>query len=430
MADVFTGVGFFLWIQEWPLAADRLRRKARRVISAVSRVIFVIPGQRAVGACGVTDYSLDLATAAARAGSEVLLLPLHPAGAVEREWLEGLTEDVRIRLKMVDVPGICVLERLRHFPAAIAGFSPDWVNIQFYPKLFKTGRRYLPALVELARAVGNLPRVVTMHETWTKLGEFPGLRGWFRQRTRTRDLKKGLHLLNPRWMFVSTPSHQEELARAGFRVRLLPIGSNIRHHSLLPGVITPADVLSSMEQPVKMEMPPDPVVALLFARIIPTWDAEKMVKALRLEARKSGKTPFIISVGETGYGNAGWDRLTAAAADIQCLKLGRRPAREISWLLQVADWGLSPTPFAYWMKSSSCAAMASHGLPIVFTNFQLGMPMPSHAYLAGDEGFIPQPGVESLIRPVICADDLWQIVVRNVFTIPDPILNPALQEKA
>jgi len=370
----------------------------------LNRILLIVPGERQKGACGVVDYAFQMAVAAARDGTEVLMLPLYPLGDAETHFLENLPADLRPLITLQEVEGSNVMDRIRQFGDSVERFRPDCISLQFYPKLFKTGRRYLPALKELAQVLHRWPVTVTLHETWTKLGE-GGVGCLLRKWIRTRDLKKGLALLNPKMVLVSNDRHFQEVTEAGFAAEMLPIISNIGRADLPEGM----DLSSLLKVMAPEEtLPERPLSVLFFARIIPTWDPVPFVSALRAQAAKEGKSPLIISVGETGYGDQGWLQLQKAAQGLACIKLGTRPADEISWLLQTCEWGFSPTPVDFWMKSSSCAAMVTHELPIVFSAATFNTAPPPDSWTTDGSGFHSSKLSLCKGNHVTCVNEVWK----------------------
>ena len=352
----------------------------------------------------MVDYAFQMAVAAARDGKEVLILPLYPMGKAEAHFLENLPHDLRPLITLQEVQGSNVMDRIRQFGGEVGRFRPDCISLQFYPKLFKTGRRYLPALKELAQVLHRWPVTITLHETWTKLGE-DGVGCLIRKWIRTRDLKKGLALLNPRMVLVSNDRHFQEVTEAGFPAEMLPIISNIGCSDLPEGM----DLSSLLKTMAPGEILPErPLSVLFFARIIPTWDPVPFVTALRAQAAKEGKNPLIISVGETGYGDQGWFQLQKAAQGLTCIKLGKRTANEISWLLQTSEWGFSPTPVDFWMKSSSCAAMVTHELPIIFSAGAFSSAPPPNSWITSREGFHSSKLSLSKGNHVTCVNEVWK----------------------
>ncbi len=253
--------------------------------------------------------------------------------------------------------------------AALRAHRPGIVSLQFSPSAFRVGRFVHPCLKGICAALKDFEVLLTVHETWTEVGARPSPRGrlvgWVRRREILLAWRHGRFAR----VFASNPRHLAELARAGVPARRLPIFSNV------PAAPRPAgrpgfpEVLAGLDDPPAEPggLPEHPYVAMLFARIRPEWDPMPALRRLRREAEALNRPLLVVSVGETGYSDRGWRRVVEAAAPDRTLRLGRRSAAEIGRLMHGADCGLSPTPFSFWLKSSACAALVAHGLPLVFS---------------------------------------------------------------
>jgi hypothetical protein len=75
------------------------------------------------------------------------------------------------------------------------------------------------------------------------------------------------------------------------------------------------------------------------------------------------------SVGNIGeYGSILWDSLASSSYPAFTFsRLGELPAGRVSEQLQNADFGIAVVPSALVGKSSSVAAMISHGLPVIIS---------------------------------------------------------------
>jgi hypothetical protein len=362
------------------------------------RIMFIVPGHQE-GIDGVTDYTFWLAAAAGCAGVDCQVFALHPFQQSHAGYVARFPVDTAARLEVRVASTSTVSGRLTELAAFLDRVRPDWISFQFSPGMFRHDRFFLPGLLQLARVLsGRAPLCLTVHETARVLMADRTWRDRALGRLRRFEIETGLSRLRPRLVFASNSAFVADLARIGLAPRLLPVVSNI-------------PVRTDAESHPSAGPPPDARVALFFARIPADWDARPALAALRRATEASPIQLCIVSVGETGHRDLGWRSVAAVADELGFLtrRLGPLPPEAVSAWLRRAEFGISPTPFALWQKSSSCAAMHAHGLPIVF----------SDAAPAGDQLWPTQFAVVTngelrtfdapaeLRAPILSADDHW-----------------------
>lgn len=346
---------------------------SRRVIK---RLLLIVPGHQS-GPCGIMDYSWLLASAVGP-DWEVHLVAMHK---VDDNWAlpRTLPSTVEGKIQVHSLSAGSFAMKLQRLAALVDELKPEVINLQF-PAVYITAKRFVDqAMLKLAWKWRGKNVQVTIHESWTRPDEPASAPNLSKRQLRRFEITTSLRVLRPAAVYVSNSLHARQMRGVGLNPILVPVFSNVGRHPLPAGISDLAGVLKTVAPSNAAHLPGTFVVAGLFARISPDWDPRPSIAALRVWAAAQGKELAIISIGETGYGDAGWKRVLAAAAPgILAVRLGRRSEREISWLLQVAEVGLSPTPLEYWTKSSACAAMVVHDVPLIFPDNKIpdDLPLP------------------------------------------------------
>jgi hypothetical protein len=379
----------------------------------IQRIAFIVPGGKS-GICGVTDYTFWITAAAVDAGATVLVVCLH--GLPPRAYLTRVSPNAQGRME-VSAPdkGRATPEWIAR---SLAAFEPDWVSLQFSPSDFRTGKMIYPRLAAICTSLSSYPVALTVHESWTQVGVPRSVRGVALALLRRAEVLLALRRLKPALVFASNPHHVRELARAGMRPERLPIFSNV------PATPRPAvapelgSVLASLTEPPpdSPALPQRALIAVFFARIRPEFDPAPVIARLRAEAAAQNRSLVLLSVGETGYAGQGWQRVKAAAAGTACVHLGRRNASEITRLLHAADYGISPTPLPFWQKSSSCAAMLAHGLPLIFSEtFVAGnLELPARFATLASDRLEWHDAPKARVATAATAEEIWHLIQTRV----------------
>lgn len=341
------------------------------------RIAFLVPGEQS-GHCGVTDYAFWLIAAAIEQGSTVCVLSLYRFPF--DHYIHRIPESCRARLHIRQP------DEWQASPEQLSkelrSFSPDHTIIQFTPPAFRKGRLMFLYSRRVFRAFRPFTISLIVHETWLRPSESASLRNFALRQLRRCEILAAFHILKAQHVYVSNPLHQAVLMQSGLQPRLLPLFSNI------PGGPRPPHdgktmLLALEELGIRTkELSPagsTPCFALIFARIPPDWDPSKVLLRLREEISPRGPL-VLISAGETGYSNMGWERVIKAADSIRCIRLGPQPPEIIRRLLHLTNYGLCPIPLRYWMKSSACAAMVACETPMIFSDDHLPRdgPLPPH----------------------------------------------------
>ena len=322
------------------------------------RVLFIVPGEQD-GRDGITDYTFWVAAAAGRAGVDCMIFALFPFENSREIYAPRFPASGPGHLIVKIASAGPLRHRLAQLESAVREFQPDWINLQFTPGTFRDGRFFLPSLLTLARIFRRqtAPICLTAHESARVLISGNTWRNRALGYLRRFEIETGLKKLRPAKVFVSNSQHGTDLARAGLAPTPLPILSNI------PRGPRP-------ESSPGPEVPVDVRIALIFGRISVDWNPYPVLSALAAETGEASGPLAIVSVGEVGHRDLGWQSVVRVATTLglSTHRLGTLPSETISSWMQCATYGISPTPFALWQKSGACAAMLLHDLPMIFSD--------------------------------------------------------------
>jgi hypothetical protein len=366
----------------------------------------------------VTDYSAGLAAIPAGLGMQVLFLSIYPF--VPEDYFSRIPGAARKNIQ-VHQPSTWGKTSLAALATALTEFSPDLVLFQFSRPVFRTGRRLYPYLHKICAALRPYPVLLMVHETWTNVEQPSGPRKWLLSLFRRTEILMSWRHLGVVRAYASNPNHLAQLHRAGLSPQPLPIFSNIPPSPRPPSIELKAVLTAcGISDDAYSRLPANPYIALFFGRISPHWIPVHLFDSLRCEARSAGRPLLILSVGETGYFDQGWQNVIRQAAPSPCVRLGRRSVAEITQCLHVADCGLTPNSLGYWLKSGTCAAMVGCGLPIVFpqTDIPADIPLPPRFATIGPQRLDWHLPAANRIAQPSSPLQVWQQVERDLLT-PD-----------
>jgi hypothetical protein len=107
-----------------------------------------------------------------------------------------------------------------------------------------------------------------------------------------------------------------------------------------------------------------PLIALTFGTLHPQWRPAATADWLRATARRLGRRPVLLALGRTGaHATAILDVFRQQGTLVEVT--GELEETNVSRLLQAADLGIAPHPWALIGKSGAAAAMLDHGLPVL-----------------------------------------------------------------
>ena len=256
-------------------------------------------------------------------------------------------------------------QRLLQARAALAGFNPDWVSLQFVPYAWHPRGYALGLATRLAPLFKGRRRHVMFHELWVGLNR----RDRFINRLHgivQRRAALGLHRdLRPHLVHTQAPAYRATLAAEGIPATLLPLFSSlpvetaphpaVRHHFLA----THAPALLAART----------VIAGWFGTVHPEWDGGEIVGRLATAAQASGRQLLLVALGRTG--GAGAALAAALRRDpptgATFVELGELPPAEAARTIAAFDLALTPNPLALVPKSGTVATFLDHGVPVLVT---------------------------------------------------------------
>jgi hypothetical protein len=305
-------------------------------------LLFIVPSLEA-GAGGVADYALVLGAELEGRGWRVGWMSLQEVG-LPRPMVR---EANRLRLRdwrRCDRAGV---------QSFVQEVGWDWISLQYVGYGFDVrgcpwglGRWLNEVLPSGSR------RHVMFHEIWTgawnKAPWKLRIIGWWQRRC----LLEMMRHWRPSVAHTSNATYQGVLGKAGCRVEVLPIFSNV-----VPCRFTQAERGRG-----------DRIEFVLFGSVHPEWEPEALFRTLVRVGKRTGKPIAVTSVGRMGIGGQRWELWTRKYAGELTLRAeGGQPGERVSEILLRADYGIATTPVQVLGKSGSAAAMLEHGLPVIVT---------------------------------------------------------------
>jgi CheY-like chemotaxis protein len=310
----------------------------------------------APGRNGVGDYTRHLAAELDRQGHPCLAIGLADTETVLEE---GGAPVVRLA---ADRPWP---ERLLQARAALAGFAPDWVSLQFVAYAWQP-RGYAFGLAEqLAPLFGKRRRHLMIHELWVGLNRHDRFVNRLHGILQRRAIL-GLHrALQPHAVHTQAPVYVATLAAAGIAAKRLPLFGN------LP--VAPGDRRATQRQllaeyaPQLALTPEQTLFAGWFGTVHREWDGPELIARLATATHAEGKHLVLLALGRTG---AGGTTLVEALRrnpppNSTLIVAGESAPANASRLLGALDVALTANPVALVPKSGTVAACLDHGLPIL-----------------------------------------------------------------
>lgn len=316
------------------------------------RIVF-LASTLAPGRSGVGDYIRCLVAELDRLGHPTLALGL----ADTEDALEDHAPVVRIDRRR-PWP-----QRLLQARAAVAGFAPDWVSLQFVPYAWHP-RGYAFGLADRLAPLFKRRRAHLMfHELWVGLNRGDRLVNRLHgivQRRAVLALQRGLA---PQVVHTQAPAYIATLAAEGIAARRLPLFGNVPP--------APGDRHATRRQILAEHAPQldagRAVFAGWFGTVHREWNGPEVVTRLDAATTTAGKQLVLLSLGRTGPGGAA---LLAAlrqapTAGVTVVEIGETSAAEASRLLGALDLALTANPMALVPKSGTVASCLEHGLPVL-----------------------------------------------------------------
>lgn len=308
------------------------------------------------GRDGVGDYTRRLAAACASNGHEchVLALNDHHASHCTRD-LTG--ESCLVRRWPTGQPWPARIAAIR---AHLAEFKPDWTSWQMVSYGYHPKGILSAELLQLAAALDSRRTHVMLHEIWIGLARSDSyltrLIGWLQRRA----LLTFLETTRPVHLHTSNNCYVAALARYGWKAEVLPLFSNIP--IVRASTEERADVLARYLPPATYGH--RPLVGVTFGTLHRQWRPARAVRLLQTVAARHGRQPMLLAIGRIGP--HGPDILhQIARSGLTVASTGEVDPATVSCLLQAADLGIAPHPWALINKSGVVSAMRDHGLPVL-----------------------------------------------------------------
>lgn len=330
------------------------------------RLVF-LGSSLAPGRNGVGDYTRALAAELARQGHPTLALGL----ADTEDALDAHDPIVRLDRRH-PWP-----QRILQARAAIAGFAPDWISLQFVAYAWHP-RGYAFGLADrLTPLLGGRRRHLMFHELWVGLNRHDRLVNRLHgilQRNAVLRLHRGFA---PQVVHTQTPVYAAVLAAEGIAAKRLPLFGNL---PVVHGDRSAArrDLLRAAAPTIDADRA---LFAGWFGTVHPEWDGLEVITRLAAAARAAERPLVLVALGRTGFGGA---TLAAALrrqppAGATFLELGETEPATASRTLAALDLALTANPVALVPKSGTVAACFDHGLPVLVSrdNWQARGSLPS-----------------------------------------------------
>lgn len=356
------------------------------------------------GRDGVGDYCRRFLTEMRKLGHDCAALSIHdrhvgPAGDdLCRSMKRCLSQKCEIRFSHTRAWG----SRLLAANKLVNELRPDWTSFQYVPHGFhpKGLPWRLPKRLASLRNTGR--RHLMFHELWIRPRKIVApkdaivcvLQQWI-----ARNLAYGL---NPKIIHTSNAVYQARLQKTGIRSRVLPLLSNIAiqnspHHSRE----------SLLEQVLPGFKGQSVWIFATFGSLRRAgMSSDLMAKLETARALASKSQCIVLSLGRTGEeGDSIWREFTTGGnPHFVFRRFGELPPKDVSSILQSADFGIASTPSHLLGKSGAVGAMRSHGLPVICNGIadfpaDLLMSGKSDAFLNSNESAFPAKLASTMRRP-------------------------------
>ena len=316
----------------------------------ISKILF-ITGSLEAGKGGVSDYILRLAWALKQHGISSVCVAINDTfiSSTIRTVSYSVEDSIDLVRMSSQLPW---RGRTLMLKDQISTFNPDFISLQYVSYSFDS--KGLPlSLISCLNDVKYLaPWQVMVHELWVESKSGPKQRILsFIQRVLTIYL---FRRLRPSVFHTSNHWYQKLLRNHNVESSILPIFSNIPFY---PSIPLPSNYALTWK-------------FILFGSIYHEWDPWSLLSQIEVARKLSSiASCSFIAIGNIGdYGNKLWDSLqNYSNPNFTFSRLGELSAEQISQQLLNADFGITVAPSHLVEKSSSAAAMLSHGLPVIIS---------------------------------------------------------------
>lgn len=311
------------------------------------------------GRDGVGDYVRLLAEACARQGHRCAIVALNdsfvpnPIARIETDF-----QTLRLPASMKWPQR---MEFVRDFRKR---FVPDWISFNIVPYAFHRKGILLGLVSTLRELTAGTPLHVMFHELWLGAGRPSPLRFYVTGHFQSSGIRRLVRQLKPQLVTTSNPVYAAMLRSRGIDAGVMPLFGNVPLEKALPDI---EQLLP--ETGITRENRGGWWIGLFFGALPEQWKSEPFLGILLRAAERKGQRVCLVLAGRSGAaGRATWEQMQRDYGDrIAFINLEEQPAKIISALLQMADFGIAGSPWQLIGKSGTAAAMLDHGLPVIVT---------------------------------------------------------------
>lgn len=363
--------------------------RQEKLASVLNMKIIFLCGSLEPGRDGVGDYSRRLATDLMTRGHWIGLIALNDKHINEK--FDGTQTENDLPIPVLRVPSTWkVAEKIKHAKKWIDLVNPDWLSLQYV--IFSFHNKGLPfTFNKLLKGLGQgYNWHIMFHETWVGMAVNDSVKLKLLGIIQKILIKKLIRNLKPRVIHTQCDLFVEQLKRQKFRVKKLPLFSNIEIHH--PGPLKNKNQAYSLDN--------DKIRFVFFGGLHPEAKLSEFFSALKYFEKAYSTSYEFLYIGRHG-GQINKHLQILDEVNFKYHVIGEVAPNEISSLLSVSSYGVSTGAPEVLEKSGSVAAMIDHGLPVICIG--KGMTLKETIRLGKMNGTYFLEDIEQLIikRPVI-----------------------------
>ena len=335
---------------------------------ADSRILFIV-GSAEKGKTGVGDYARRLASECVRRGGAACVLAVKDASVAlvhPQSATIGIAEpegEVRIHR----FQSLRDADNFARIQDVIRSFRPDWISLQFAPYSYARWGLLASSGRLLAGLLRNVAIHVMAHELW--IGECRGDSLKVRVMGRLQKILAlaFLRKISFNRIHTSNPVYLAMLKENGIGAEILPLFGNIPILEKLDASRVAFCIFGGREKKPE-ELLKECLILVVFGTIHREWDPQVMLRDISQRASPTRRRVIVVFAGRLGKGEDRMRTISAEMGDlIDFVFADEQDEAFLSSLFQVAQCGLSTSPWALVEKSGAAAAMLEHGLPVIVT---------------------------------------------------------------
>lgn len=302
-------------------------------------IAFILPEVK-LGACGVSDYALRMATTLAGLGIRCSLLSTEP--------IEPSRTSAGVSIGPAD---------------AEEALGYELICIQYVPNLKPEGRRFFSQMAGLRH-----PKVHLMVHEFFRISskEHPlGIRGRIKSRFQLFQLRSLIRKTRPHTISTSNDHYRKTLSEYGINASVSP----------MPGTIP---IEAEGHEPVELgaaewfRRKKGEFIWVVFGNLYTNfWDCAAYFREISRLGESTAESHRWVICGKQADGEESRFRATASGFADSVIFTGPVPAASVDWLMRNADASLSGTGGDFWQKSTGVLVALERGLPIYFPREKL-----------------------------------------------------------